>query len=109
MRARLIKTQSSYHGLREYIFPWLFLVPYSLLKTKSFLSSSTHLINKFSSKAILISDATNMLEIFRCCIYQNKIIKIYNNKKKIYQKHFIVITKNTSTREFKGKQLPPNG
>ena len=75
MRAWLIKTKSSYHGLREYILSQLFLVPYSLWKTESFLSSSTHLIYWFSSKAILIIDAKNILKIIRCCI-KNSLLSL---------------------------------
>ena len=41
------------------------------------------------------------------------MIKIYNQNSafflKIHQKQFIVTTKLTLDRRFKGKQLPPNG
>ena len=91
MRARLINTKSFYLGLKECILPKLFLFPYSLLKLESFLRSSTNLISTYSSKTILVSDNENLVETFRSNIYQNEIIKIYNQNK-INQKQLIATT-----------------
>ena len=85
-------TYKKYHGLKEFILPQLFLVHYSILKMESFVGSSTCLISTHSSKTILICDNKNLLEIFRCNMYQNKIMKIYNQNK-INQKQLIVTTK----------------